>query len=622
MNVDRSALSALALFGLLGLGFAVVALGLNREPKTMPAKKEEPTNGPELLPLPRELSTASRSIHVAYYSPFLSIGAVEKAVANYLEPFLQVPDGIVSIYTRVQPGECRCELRLLPGCDEHQLRTKIENQVKECQKFLPEVAQIQADARTPDALPVFWIAARDDGTHTEVELSDVLRLEVRNSLSIPGIRDIEIRGDRQLQLTLHVEPEKLQAHNLRLRDVINAVSTADVALDEEGIKKLEGAVLAKPILIRDVGTVVKGTRRNGFARFNGRRVVLAGIHLAAGANKQAVGAAVRSRLREAAIPEGITLEVVADATRLPDESVLVECRFPAGTTPDQLEDRTNDIERALREQLGQRELGEFLTVGPKPGEAEPTVQTLASRKIGHSLNRDEIQTRIREIAGNFPDVRVRTSAPESGSTLRSAALPIRLAIVGDDFDLLRNWTAEILRVANQDGTGLIDASSGSLTISSEMQIKIDRTRAAALGMSVREMLEAIETRTGIARHDSSSPDGTFSAAVVTGARSVVVRGGSIAISYPDDPNQRPEDIGLLPFTTKDGKKVLLKELSKLERIESPALIERWNGHRCATIVANPAPGTESDVAGAKLRKIAEEVRQKLKLPASCQIVGQ
>ena len=63
MNVDRPALVALVLFGLLGLGFAVVALGLNRNPAAAPPKKAEPENkGPELAPPPRVVETVSRML--------------------------------------------------------------------------------------------------------------------------------------------------------------------------------------------------------------------------------------------------------------------------------------------------------------------------------------------------------------------------------------------------------------------------------------------------------------------------------------------------------------------------------------------------------------------------------
>jgi hypothetical protein len=115
MNVDRSALTALVLFGLLGLGFAVVGLGLNREPAFAPEKKELEKKEPELLPLPRVVATAARSLYVEAAAPGLSVEEIEKTVAQPLERALSGLDGIHSVDTRIQRGR---NLALIPGRDE------------------------------------------------------------------------------------------------------------------------------------------------------------------------------------------------------------------------------------------------------------------------------------------------------------------------------------------------------------------------------------------------------------------------------------------------------------------------------------------------------------------------
>jgi multidrug efflux pump subunit AcrB len=49
-------------------------------------------------------------------------------------------------------------------------------------------------------------------------------------------------------------------------------------------------------------------------------------------------------------------------------------------------------------------------------------------------------------------------------------------------------------------------------------------------------------------------------------------------------------------------------------------LERFNGQRCVTITANANPPTAVGDASANLRKIAEESRDRLKLPKSFQVV--
>jgi multidrug efflux pump subunit AcrB len=598
MNVDRPALIALVLFALLGLGFATF-LGLSREPKATPAKKEQPNTEPEPLPMPRVVGSASRALHVAVAAPGFSIEENERTVATPLEHAFIGLNGFTSVRTTIQRGQCHLTLTLNGNRDENVARAEAINAIQRVSAQLPPgIAPPVLERRDPDALPALWIAISDDGKGSELEISDLARNEVRkNLLTIPGIVDVEVHGDRRRDTQLVIQPDKLQARGLTLNDVINAFAKADVSLDAEDLKKMESAVVAErngtPILFRDVATIEEGTRRNGFARLDGKRIALAGVHHADGANAAEAAAAVRSRLQKLNVPENFKVEVVIDGTRPTREHLMAECVFPAGTNTEALEIGVSELEHAVRDQLVNTEVGPILTVGPKLNQGEPIAQMLFPVAPGHSLSINEIQSRIRKAPYEVPGTSLRFVDRSRGR----ADMPIRLLLVGDDLQTLRSLAEQVVRDARANASGLADVSTAGLIASPEIQATVNRERAAELGLTSRDVVDALQT--------------------AMGERTISVRGGSIRI-VAGNVGRTPalEDIGEYPILLRDGKRAPLKTVAKLEQVESMTRIERINGQRCVAIVANTASGVSVAQAKANLRKIAENLKQ----PPGCQIV--
>lgn len=610
MNVDRPAITALVLFGLLGIGFAVIGLGMGHN-STAPVKKEPELAGPETLPTPRVMEAPSQAIYVTVSAPGLSVEEIETSVASRLEGALVGLDGIASVRTHIENGQCRSILAISSGRDENQVRTDAMNAINGVLALLPEgILPPVIERRAPDALPSLWIAAMDD-RRTESELSAFLSsVVVKEMLTIPGVSGIGLHGDRRRELQLFIDPQKMAAFGLTPSEVVEALSKSAVdGLNPESIKKLEELVIVKrnetPILVRDVAKIEETARRETFAFLDGRRQVLAGIHIADEANAPEVSAAIRARLPKLAVPEGMKVEVVADATPASAAWVFVECQFPSGIQIVEVEQQALRIEQTLRE-LPPAEIGSILTLGPKPNQAEPVVRMLVSLAAGHAHSADEIQARIRTVAKRLPSVRIRTMPLDAGSRFQYPESRVRLRLAGGDLNALHLWSAEIDRLASEETSGLADVFIVGLASIPEQRLTVDRERASALGLSAKDVVNAYETAVG-------------SRQIRVGDIAINLRIGRESIAVL---NVRPEEIGLIPVFVKDKKSIPLKDVAKLQQVQGPAVVERWNGKRCVVINANPLSGTSLETATASLRKIAEESRNKLKLPPTCQILDE
>ncbi len=610
MNVDRPALMALLLFGLLGLGFAVVGLHIYRPAAptdTNAPQKKKDSNGPELLPLPRTVESVSRMLHISVSSPGFAVEGLEQTAAKPLEHFLRGLDGVVSVWTRIYPGQVRLTVALANDRDLQQARAEVINRLNGAQAFLPPSASPPVlESRDPDALPIVWIAIRENGTRTPAQLSDVMRGEVRNALlQIPGISDVELRTEVRRQLRVQIDPLKLQARALAITDVVEAIGKNHVSMNVENIDELEKTVISArngvPVFLRDVGVVGDVAEPIGFAAIDGERSILAGVHAGSSVNAAQLAGAIRGSVDEInkRLPPDIKVEIVADSTRAAAEDLLLEIGVPDGTARETSEETVRKLEQTLRQRLPRDKIGTLLTLGPARHGDTHRIHLLLTAAEERALTSPEIHKQIRKVATEFPALRLRLLQLPSGSLGRSAEFPIRLRISGPDHAQLCKWSGDVVRRAADADSGLIDAAASSVATTTDLRVVTDREKAARLGVTVRDVLEAIDAAQGNAFVNS--------------------KGTVVSISLGEQ-TKKVDELGQIPIRGADGKPVPLRNIAKLERTESAAMLERFNGQRCVTITANPQPGNSVANAQASLRKIAEEARNKLKLPDAFKIV--
>jgi Cu(I)/Ag(I) efflux system membrane protein CusA/SilA len=231
------------------------------------------------------------------------------------------------------------------GTDIYWARSRVLEYLNQAQARLPEGV---TPTLGPDATGVGWVfeyALVDrTGKHDAQQLRSLQDFHLRYALSsVPGVAEVASVGGSVKQYQIALDPQKLLALKIPIRDVITAVqrSNADVGgqvmeiaghehvirgrgyvhkkadLEEVPLKTTEAGV---PVRVRDIGQVDVGQDiRRGVADLDGEGEVPGGIVIMRyGQNALDVIDAVKARLAELrrTLPEGVEIKITYDRSEL------------------------------------------------------------------------------------------------------------------------------------------------------------------------------------------------------------------------------------------------------------------------------------------------------------------
>ncbi|MCA9297534.1 MAG: efflux RND transporter permease subunit, partial [Phycisphaerales bacterium] len=209
----------------------------------------------------------------------------------------------------------------------------------------------------------------------------------------------------------------------------------------------------------------------------------------------------------------------------------------------------------------------------------------------------------RRLDGTIPGMTVRTRAPQ-GQFLLDRILGgddgLTIEVRGFDLDVLAMLTHRVLD-AIADVPGLTDIDTSLDEGIPQQEIRIDRQKAADLGISARDVAEAIET-------------------AIAGSRAGEYRVGGTAyrilIQFADATNLSIDDVLDLTLRSDSGEDVSLRNLVETEQSRGPTLIARKDQQRLYTVTANVADvdlGTVAADVEARLSTIARPGGYELRL---------
>lgn len=212
-----------------------------------------------------------------------------------------------------------------------------------------------ADVRTTSAVggvssaPAFAGLSGDELTDLRTILDWYITPQLR---TVPGVIEVNSFGGREKQYEVLVDPRRLAAHGLTVRQVIERLErnnrNAGGAYLERGgeqqivrgvgliqsIQDIENVVVAAhggtPVRVRDVGRVQVGAQiRQGAATRDGRGETVIGVAmLLKGENSRTVTEAVRERLEaiQPSLPPGIVIRPFYDRTELVNKTIRTATR--------------------------------------------------------------------------------------------------------------------------------------------------------------------------------------------------------------------------------------------------------------------------------------------------------
>ena len=211
----------------------------------------------------------------------------------------------------------------------------------------------------------------------------------------------------------------------------------------------------------------------------------------------------------------------------------------------------------------------------------------AQRDRSNTEIADDLRARL---AGQVPGMEIRTRAPQ-GQFLLERLLGgdegLTVEVRGFDLDVLGQLSDRV--VAALDGIeGITDLDASQEEGVPQEEIRIDREKAAAVGLSVRDISRFLETAV------AGSRVGEFR-----------VEGHSyrILVQLRNAEKRRLDEILDLTLTTPGGEPVALRNLVASTPGTGPLVIERKDQQRLVTVTAN--------VAGRDLGSVAQDVQARL-----------
>ncbi len=223
-------------------------------------------NGLEVRELP---DVDTPTITVTAQFPGASPETVDAEVTAHLEGAVARVSGVKNIYAQSEENSARVRVEFRPGINLEDAANETRESVSRVQRQLPDdveqLAIIKADndAQAVVSLAV-WSDSLDQETLTEKVDTDLAPL----FLSIPGVADVRLNGDRERVLRVSVDPLRLTSFGLSMTDVANVLRLAPFDVPAGSIQSSDQMLIvradATSITAEDVkDIIISGDTRVG-----------------------------------------------------------------------------------------------------------------------------------------------------------------------------------------------------------------------------------------------------------------------------------------------------------------------------------------------------------------------
>jgi hydrophobe/amphiphile efflux-1 (HAE1) family protein len=222
---------------------------------------------------------------------------MDREVTSIVEGAVARVNGVRRIRSSSEENNFRMRVEFDPGADLDLAAADVREAVSRVQSELPDnveqLAVVKADA---DADPVLRLSVQGQGLNDE-DLARIVENDIIPELiSVDGVADVTLFGDRERQLRVVLDPLRLSSYQLSASDVIDVLENApfDIPAGSFGSKdqelivradatverasEVEAIVIRDNIRIGDVAQVFFGPEdAESYVRVNGAQVVGLGI---------------------------------------------------------------------------------------------------------------------------------------------------------------------------------------------------------------------------------------------------------------------------------------------------------------------------------------------------------
>ncbi|MGB5689513.1 MAG: efflux RND transporter permease subunit, partial [Woeseiaceae bacterium] len=195
----------------------------------------------------RELPNVDRpviTVRVDY--PGASPETMDAEVVSLLEGAVARVSGIETIRSASEENNGRINIEFRPGTDIDSAAADVREAISRVTRRLPErVEQVVVVKADDDAQAVVSLAVMSDSL-TEERLTRVVEKDIIPMLiSIDGVADVQLSGDRQRVLRVALDPLRLTSYNLSVGDVAAALRQAPFDVPAGSFKSAEQQLIVR-----------------------------------------------------------------------------------------------------------------------------------------------------------------------------------------------------------------------------------------------------------------------------------------------------------------------------------------------------------------------------------------
>ncbi|HAM36463.1 MAG TPA: AcrB/AcrD/AcrF family protein [Elusimicrobia bacterium] len=227
----------------------------------------------------------------------------------------------------------------------------------------------------------------------------------------------------------------------------------------------------------------------------------------------------------------------------------------------------------------------FLTMKPKE-------QRAPLKRGGRKPTQQEFMNYARKSIKSIAGLeRVSIQDPSQSGFTAKRGYPVELSLRGPDWGKLSELAQALMKRMSDSGK-MVDVDTDYQAGMPEVQVLPDRERAAARGVNIASIGDAVNAMIGGVRVGKFTKNG---------------KRYDIRLRLVDKDRQTPRDIGNIWVRNNRGELVRLSEVMKI--VEKPTLlsISRRNRERAIGLFANPAPGSSQAEALDEVRRAAKEL---------------
>ncbi|HQO90777.1 MAG TPA: CusA/CzcA family heavy metal efflux RND transporter, partial [bacterium] len=191
---------------------------------------------------------------------------------------------------------------------------------------------------------------------------------------------------------------------------------------------------------------------------------------------------------------------------------------------------------------------------------------LKPKKLWSSKTKQELTEEIAKELGKVPGIRLSFSQPIAlrvNELISGIKSDVAVKIFGEDMTVLKTAADKIAAKMNEI-KGATDVKVEQISGMEQLDIVIDRERAARFGLNVADINDAIEI----------AVKGKVATTFFEGEKRF-----SVAVRYPEIYRNEIEAVKRLLIRTPDGSSVQLEQVAQIKNVEAPNQISRENGMR-------------------------------------------